>query len=266
MFDGTMITKYPEAGERFLRFLEARPEIRAAIHDPMKPGVAGRRLASILDESKLRRVLAKMLDEKEFLSEFGIRALSRYHAEHPYAIQAGGQEYRVSYLPAESDTGMFGGNSNWRGPIWMPVNALIIRALLQYYAYYGNDFTVECPTSSGRQMNLYQVAQEISRRLASIFLKDKDGRRPVYGGTQKFQEDPYWRDCVQFYEYFHGDNGAGLGASHQTGWTGTIARLMHLFATLTPEKVLEGGKKAYFETQGKPAAATPAGGQRVRSR
>jgi hypothetical protein len=259
MFDGTMITRYPEAGERFLRFLKARPEIRKAIHDPMKTGVAGRRLTSILDETKLRRVLAKMLDEKEFLSEFGIRALSRYHADHPYVFWAGGQEYRVAYLPAESDTGMFGGNSNWRGPIWMPVNALIIRALLQYYAYYGNDFTVECPTGSGRQMNLYQVAEEISRRLANIFLKDKDGRRPVYGGTGKFQENPHWRDCLQFFEYFHGDNGAGLGANHQTGWTGVIARLMHLFATMKPEAILEGGKKAYFETPAKPAPAVPVG-------
>jgi hypothetical protein len=251
--DGQAAAKYPEMAERMKRFLEARPEIRAAIHDPMKTGVAGRRLASIIDETKLRRVLSKMLDEKEFLSEFGIRALSRCHADHPYVFWAGGQEYRVSYLPAESDTGMFGGNSNWRGPIWMPVNALIVRALLQYYAYYGKDFTVECPTGSGRQMNLYQVAEEISRRLANIFLKDKDGRRPVYGGTKKFQEDPHWRDCLQFFEYFHGDNGAGLGANHQTGWTGVIARLMHLFATMKPEAILEGGKKAYFEKQAKPA-------------
>ena len=231
----------------------------AAIHDPLKPGFAGRRLASILDETKLRRVLAKMLDENEFLSPYGIRSLSRYHADHPYVIQAGGQEYRVSYLPAESDTGMFGGNSNWRGPIWMPVNVLIIRALLQYYTYYGNDFTVECPTGSGQHMNLYQVAEEISRRLANIFLRDKDGQRPVYGGTRKFQEDPHWRDCLQFYEYFHGDNGAGLGANHQTGWTGVIARAMHLFATVTAEQILEGGKKAYFETQAKPATAAPMG-------
>jgi hypothetical protein len=141
---------------------------------------------------------------------------------------------------------MFGGNSNWRGPIWMPVNALIIRALLHYYSYYGNDFTVECPTGSGKQMNLYEVAQEISRRLANIFLKNEEGRRPVYGGTQKFQEDPHWRDLVLFYEYFHGDNGAGLGASHQTGWTGIIARTMHLFATMTPQEVLERGKRAPF--------------------
>jgi hypothetical protein len=258
-FHGQGTAKYPEIAERMLHFLEARPEIRAAIHDPMKTGVGGRRLASILDETKLRRVLAKMLDENEFLGEFGIRALSRFHAEHPYVFNVGGQEYRVSYLPAESDTGMFGGNSNWRGPIWMPVNALIIRALMQYYVYYGNDFIVECPTGSGRKMNLYQVAEEISRRLANIFLKDKDGRRPVYGGTRKFQEDPHWRDCLQFFEYFHGDNGAGLGANHQTGWTGVIARLMHLFATMNPETLLEGGKKAYFDPQAKRAAAVPAG-------
>jgi hypothetical protein len=246
-FDGVILAKYPEMGQRLRRFLEARPELTASIHDPMKQGFSGRRLASILDETKLRRVLAKMLDENEFLSQYGIRSLSRYHAEHPYVFNAGGQEYRVSYLPAESDTGMFGGNSNWRGPIWMPVNALIIRALLQYHSYYGNDFTVECPTGSGRQMNLYQVAEEIARRLANIFLKGKDGRRPVYGGSKKFQEDPHWRDLISFYEYFHGDNGAGLGASHQTGWTGVIARTLHLFATMTPELALE-GRKAYFET------------------
>jgi Glycosyl hydrolase family 63 C-terminal domain len=243
-YEPGLLAKYPEIGERLGWFLEARPELCTLIHDPRKVGVAGRRLAAILDETKLRRVLAKMLDEKEFLSPFGIRSLSRYHADHPYVIQAGGQEYRVAYLPAESDTGMFGGNSNWRGPIWMPVNGLIIRALLQYYTYYGNEFTVECPTGSGRHMNLYQVAEEISRRLASIFLKDKDGRRPVYGGTRKFQDDPHWRDCLLFYEYFHGDNGAGLGASHQTGWTGIVARGLHLFATTTAEQMLELGRMA----------------------
>jgi hypothetical protein len=243
-FDGAAMAKYPEMAERLRSFLAARPEIRAAIHDPGKVGVAGRHLASILDETKLRRVLAKMLDENEFLSPYGIRSLSHYHAEHPYVITVGGQEFRVAYVPAESDTGMFGGNSNWRGPIWMPVNALIIRALLQYYIYYGNEFTVECPTGSGRQMNLYQVAEEISRRLANMFLRDKDGRRPVYGGTRKFQEDPHWRDLIQFYEYFHGDNGAGLGANHQTGWTGIIARTMHLFATSTAAEFLELGAKA----------------------
>jgi hypothetical protein len=242
VFDGQVLQKYPEMAERLKFFLASRPEVAAAIHDPKKQGVAGRRLASILDETKLRRVLAKMLDEKEFLSPFGIRSLSRFHAEHPYVIHVGGQEFRVSYLPAESDTGMFGGNSNWRGPIWMPVNGLIVRALLQYYAYYGDEFKVECPTGSGRHMTLCQVAAELSRRLASIFLKDKYDRRPVYGGTRKFQEDPHWRDLVLFYEYFHGDNGAGLGASHQTGWTGIVARLMHLFATITPEQLLQAGK------------------------
>ena len=220
--------KYPEIGERFHRFLSARPELVAAIHDPRKPGYGDRRLGAILNETRLRRVLAKMLDEHEFLSPYGIRSLSRYHAEHPYVVQVGGQEFRVPYLPAESDTGMFGGNSNWRGPIWMPVNALIIRALLQYYVYYGNDFTVECPTGSGRHMTLYQVAEEIARRLASIFLRDQDGHRPVYGGTRTFQDDPHWRDYLSFYEYFHGDNGAGLGASHQTGWTG-VDRPRHAF-------------------------------------
>jgi hypothetical protein len=247
VFELQLLAKYPELSERLQWFLEARPELYAAIHDPRKPGIAGRRLASILDETKLRRVLSRMLDENEFLSPYGLRSLSRYHADHPYVIQASGQEYRVAYLPAESDTGMFGGNSNWRGPIWVPVNILIGRALFQYYAYYGNDFRVECPTGSGQLMNLYQVAQELGRRLGSIFLRDAEGRRPVYGGTRKFQEDPHWRDYVLFYEYFHGDNGAGLGASHQTGWTGAVARLLHFFATLKPEQILEHGKKAYAE-------------------
>jgi Glycosyl hydrolase family 63 C-terminal domain len=259
VFEGDLIKKYPELAERFQWFLSSRPELLASIHDPRKRGVADRRLAAILDETKLRRVLAKMLDENEFLSPFGIRSLSRYHADHPYVFHAGGQEYRVSYLPAESDTGMFGGNSNWRGPIWMPVNGLIIRALVQYYAYYGNDFTVECPTGSGRHMNLYEVAEEISRRLANIFLKDKNGRRPVYGGARKFQEDPYWRDLILFYEYFHGDNGAGLGASHQTGWTGIVARGLHLFATTTAEQVLQLGKIAGVVEVQNPRGAPLAG-------
>jgi hypothetical protein len=258
-FDGALLKKYPEVAERLVRFLQARPEIAASIHDPAKIGFAERRLAAILDETKLRRVLSKMLDENEFLSPYGLRSLSRYHAEHPYVFRAGGQEYRVSYLPAESDTGMFGGNSNWRGPIWMPVNALIIRALLNYYSYYGNDFTVECPTGSGRHMNLYQVAEEIARRGCKLFLKDREGRRPVYGGTRKFHEDAHWRDCILFYEYFHGDNGAGLGASHQTGWTGIVARAMHLFATTTAEHVLRLSQKAAVMEAQKPRAGHLAG-------
>jgi hypothetical protein len=254
VFEGEFLKSHPEVQQRLRGFLMARPELRTFIHDPTKLGHSGRRLGAILDETKLRRVLAKMLDEKEFLSPYGIRSLSRFHVDHPYVFNAGGQDYRVPYLPGESDTGMFGGNSNWRGPIWMPVNALIIRALLQYYAYYGNGFTVECPTGSGVQMNLYQVAEDISRRLASMFLKGKDGHRPVNGLEKKIQEDPHWRDYLQFYEYFHGDNGAGLGASHQTGWTGVIARMMHLFATTTPDQVLELSKAAVAIPLQKPAS------------
>jgi hypothetical protein len=244
VFEGELIAKYPEIAQRMRRLLLARPELTAYIHDPAKPGRSGRLMTAVLNETNLRRVLTKMLDENEFLSPYGVRSLSRHHSEHPYVFHAGKQDYSVSYLPAESDTSMFGGNSNWRGPIWMPVNGLIIRALLMYFTYYGEDFTIECPTGSGRRMNLYQVAEELARRLTSIFLRDKDGRRPVYGETARFQQDPNWRDCLLFYEYFHGDNGVGLGASHQTGWTGTIARAMHLFATTTPEQALQLGKKA----------------------
>jgi hypothetical protein len=241
-FDGKFLTKFPDLAERVRAFLRARPALRESIHDPVAKGQGDRRLSSVLTEERLRRVLARMLDEGEFLSPYGIRALSRAHAEHPFRFFVGDQEYGVGYLPAESDSGMFGGNSNWRGPIWMPVNGLIVRALLHYYSYYGNDFKVECPTGSGRLMTLYQVAEEISGRLARIFLRDAEGRRPVYGGAEKFHTDPHWRDLILFYEYFHGDNGAGLGASHQTGWSGIVARLMHLFATTTPEQALELGK------------------------
>ena len=266
VFEGEFRKKYPEVMQRLKGFLEARPELRKFIHDPAKVGEADRRLGAILDETKLRRVLAKMLDENEFLSPYGLRSLSRYHAEHPFVFRVGEQEYRVPYLPGESDTGMFGGNSNWRGPIWMPVNALIIRALLQYYTYYGDKFTVECPTGSSRKMNLYQVAEELSRRLASIFLRGKDGRRPVNGGAEKLNQDPHWRDYVQFYEYFHGDNGAGLGASHQTGWTGVIARAMHLFATTTPAQVLELGKMAVVIEVEQPAESRPVTGRSPKSK
>jgi hypothetical protein len=255
-FEEENLARFPEAREQFGKFLEARPELRAFIHDPLKPGQMGRRLASILNEEKLKRVLAKMLDEEEFLSPCGIRSLSRFHQKHPYSFHQGGAEYSVSYLPAESDTGMFGGNSNWRGPIWMPVNGLIIRALLTYYTYYGNQLRVECPTGSGKLLNLYEVAEELSRRLTSIFTRGQNGNRPVYGGTRKFQEDPYWKDLILFYEYFHGDNGAGLGASHQTGWTGIIARIMHLFATTTAEQVLALGKAAAVTEIEKPVKRT----------
>jgi hypothetical protein len=249
VFEGGVLKKYPEMVERVREFIGARPELTAFIQDPIARGEHGRLLGAVLNEEKLRRVLTRMLDEQEFLSPYGIRSISRYHAHTPYVFQVGEQKYQVSYLPAESDSGMFGGNSNWRGPIWMPVNGLIVRALLQYYANYGNSFTIECPTGSGRQMTLYGVAEEIARRLGTIFLRDSNGRRAVYGGAAKFQDDPHWRDHILFYEYFHGDNGAGLGASHQTGWTGIIARMMHLFATTPAEQVLERGKSSFAESK-----------------
>ena len=201
-------------------------------------------LFALFGEERLRRILARMLDEEEFLGPHGIRALSRHHEDHPYSFWVHGEEFRVSYLPAESDTGMFGGNSNWRGPVWFPVNALLIRALLNLYAFYGNSFTVECPTGSGRQMNLYEVAREISARLTGTFLRDEQGHRPVHGGQAKFQEDPHWRDLLLFYEYFHGDNGAGVGASHQTGWTGLAAVNAALFHAISAEDYLALGREA----------------------
>jgi len=195
---------------------------------------------------RLRRILTKMLDENEFLSPYGIRSLSKFHDQHPFVFNVGGQEYGVDYLPAESNTGMFGGNSNWRGPIWMPVNVLIIRALLNFYLYYGDNFKIECPTGSGKLINLFEVSKEISSRLTRIFLRDEQGRRPVYGGTEKFQSDPFWRDNILFYEYFHGDNGAGLGASHQTGWTGLVAKLIELYGFLDAKRILEFGRTSAF--------------------
>jgi len=237
VFEGTLTAKYPEILSRLRAFIAARPELSAFIHDPTSRGDHNRVLAAILNEDRLRRVLSVMLDEDEFFSPHGIRSISRYHKDHPYTFRVAADQYSVTYLPAESNSGMFGGNSNWRGPVWMPINGLIVRALLQYYAFYGDRFTIECPTRSGRRMTLYQVAEELSRRLSSIFLRDADGRRPVYGAIGKFQQDPHWRDLILFYEYFHGDNGAGVGASHQTGWTGLVARLMHLFATTSPAKV-----------------------------
>jgi hypothetical protein len=241
-----ILERFAHLGERVRGFLAHHPELPTNMATLTKPGAGGRHILSILSESKLRRVLARMLDENEFLSPYGIRSVSRYHKEHPYVFRVQGEEYRVDYLPAESNTGMFGGNSNWRGPIWFPINALLIRSLLQSYLYYGDDFTVECPTGSGKRMNLFEIAREIASRLSRIFLRDASGRRPVYGGVEKFQSDPHWRDYVLFYEYFHGDNGAGIGASHQTGWTGLVAVMMQMFGVLTPEDLLQGGRRAGF--------------------
>jgi len=234
-----LLDRFPRGTEHARRILNRNADLVANMASMTKPGVAGRRLLAIMNEDKLRRVLARMLDESRFLSPYGIRSLSRHHLEHPYVFTVHGQEYRVEYLPAESNTGMFGGNSNWRGPIWFPVNALIVRALLMYYRYYGDEFTVECPTGSGTYMNLFEVSREIANRLTAMFTRDRDGRRPVFGGAEKFQRDPHWRDHLLFYEYFHGDNGAGLGASHQTGWTGLVGTLIWLFGALDPKEWLE---------------------------
>jgi hypothetical protein len=240
--------RVPRAMAQLRERMRRIPELGETIH-PTGPGhfgVAERGIAALVNPERLRRILTKMLDENEFLSPYGIRSLSKFHEKHPYIFHAQGQEYRVDYLPGESNTGMFGGNSNWRGPIWMPVNVMIIRALLDFYMYYGDNFKIECPTGSGKMMNLFEVSKEIAERLTRIFTRDEHGRRPVYGGTEKFQTDPHWRDHILFNEYFHGDNGAGLGASHQTGWTGLVAKLIELYGYIDPVKLLAEGKAVAF--------------------
>ena len=239
VIEADVIDRYPHIAEHVATFLRRNQDLLANIADPFVPGVQGRRLLSLVNEDKLRRILARMLDEERFLGPHGIRSVSRWHLEHPYTVNVAGGEHSVQYEPAESTTGMFGGNSNWRGPVWFPVNLLLIRALIQHYRYYGDDLRVECPTGSGTMMTLFEVAEELSRRLVGTFLRDGDGQRPVYGGTRLFQDDPHWRDLILFYEYFHGDNGAGLGASHQTGWTGLVARLIQSMGQFDADTVLE---------------------------
>ena len=212
--------------KRMQWFLDFHPRMDQLLDASQKSEGGVRRLLSLARRDRLLRVLRYMLDENEFLSPYGIRSLSKFHLDHPYAIEIGGQRYSVNYEPAESTTGLFGGNSNWRGPVWFPLNFLLIEALQRFHYYFGNDLRVECPTGSGQFLDLWQVAREISQRLTRIFLRRPDGTRPVYGGTQIFQSDPYWRDLILFYEYFHGDNGAGIGASHQTGWTALVAKLL----------------------------------------
>jgi hypothetical protein len=246
VFERDSLAGFGRMKELIALFRKRHPDLlrQIAPGDDSFVGYAERRLASVCNKQKLTRILAYLLDEGEFLSPYGIRSLSRHHLDHPFVFHIGGHEYKVQYLPAESNTGMFGGNSNWRGPVWMPVNMLLIRGLLNMYQFYGDDFRVECPTGSGRYMTLYEVARDIARRLSMIFLRDANGRRPVYGGTQKFQEAPDWRDYILFYEYFHGDNGAGLGASHQTGWTGLIALSLDLFARVSQQDALQRPKSA----------------------
>ncbi|MDE1177815.1 MAG: glucosidase [Edaphobacter sp.] len=236
-----ILEKYPRLMERAKNFFKRRPELAANLHEPDAPGEQGRFMLSVLNRDNLKRVLTRMLDEEQFLGEYGIRSISREHLEKPYLFDLDGTQYKVQYEPAESTTGLFGGNSNWRGPVWMPVNALLVKSLLLLYQYYGDSFTVECPTGSGVEKNLFEVAHEIGDRLANIFRVNAEGRRPVYGDTEVFQSDPHWKDLVLFYEYFHGDNGAGIGASHQTGWTGVIARFLHLFDSVTAHDVLYEG-------------------------
>jgi hypothetical protein len=241
VFRADVAKRHPKLMEMIAQFRKRHPELisQVAPTDEGFIGFKGRRLLAILSKEKLERVLGYMLDENEFLGPHGIRSLSKVHQDHPFTFWVGQEEFKVQYLPGESNTGMFGGNSNWRGPVWMPVNTLIVRALLNLYAFYGDEFKVQCPTGSGNFLTLFEVAHEISRRLASTFLRDADGQRPVYGGTDKFQNDPHWRDLILFYEYFHGDNGAGLGASHQTGWTGLIAPLLDIFGRVDAKDLLE---------------------------
>ena len=226
--DPLVVDKLPGFKRRMQWFLENRPGLSEHIESEATDD-GPRRFLALVNRHRLKRVLSYMLDENEFLSPFGVRALSRYHLEHPYRLAVNGTEYRVDYEPAESSTGLFGGNSNWRGPIWFPVNYLLIESLQKFHFFLGDNYKVECPTGSGRLANLWNVAGEVSQRLTRIFLRDDSGRRPVFGGTEKFQNDPYWRDLIPFHEYFHGDNGAGIGASHQTGWTALVAKLIQQY-------------------------------------
>ncbi|MGH2413151.1 MAG: MGH1-like glycoside hydrolase domain-containing protein, partial [Microcystaceae cyanobacterium] len=222
--------RFPNFIRRASWFVQNRPDLIGNIAS-LQSRVGGSSLLAIVDPEKLRRILHRMLDENEFLSPYGIRSISQYHAEHPYVFRFEGRDFQVDYEPAESTTGVFGGNSNWRGPIWFPMNTLIIESLRRFHHCLGDDFKVECPTGSRCWMTLSEVSIELSHRLIRIFLEGSSGRRPVYGGRETFQTDPYWHNLICFYEYFHGDNGAGLGASHQTGWTGVVATLIQEVAS-----------------------------------
>jgi hypothetical protein len=241
VFEQDVVEQFPEIGDYLQHMRDKYQDQQSSFHDIRLKGYANRQMMSALDETNLRRVLKIMLDTDEFLSDHGIRSISKRHERDPYRFVHNQQEYVVQYLPAESDSGLFGGNSNWRGPIWMPVNFAIIRSLTVYYTYYGNDFKVEFPTGSGQMANLYEIAENLAHRLVSIFTRNTEGLRPVFGSQQTFQGDPHWKDHLLFYEYFHGDNGAGIGASHQTGWSGLVLNLIHYFAANTQESRLASG-------------------------
>jgi len=221
-----VLDRFPGFRRRMEWFMANRRDLTQNVASMAAPGRGERRLLSVVSPEQLRRILKHMLDEEEFLSPFGIRSVSRFHKDHPYICDIDGQQSSVDYEPAESSTGLFGGNSNWRGPIWFPLNYLLIESLQKFHHYLGDDFRVECPTGSGHMMTLWEVSAEISRRLSRLFLKGDDGRRPTNGAADCFQSDPHWCDLVLFHEYFHGDTGEGLGASHQTGWTGLVAKLL----------------------------------------
>jgi hypothetical protein len=224
--DQGSLNNMPNFKRRMHWFLDNRADLTANMACMRTPGKNQRRLLSLVDRDKLRKILQRVLDESEFLSPFGVRSLSVFHREHPYLLPVNGDVHRVDYEPGESTTPTFGGNSNWRGPIWFPVNFLLIEALQKFHHYFGDSFKIECPQGSGRMLDLWQVSQELSRRLEGLFLRGTDGRRPAYGKNDKLNLDPHWRDYLLYHEYFNGDTGEGLGASHQTGWTALVAKLL----------------------------------------
>jgi hypothetical protein len=237
-----LLQRLPNFGRRMDWFLIHRPDLASLVSRWREPGVGERRLLALVRGHRMKRLLRRMVDPKEFLADYGIRAISRFHLEHPYRLDINGMTYEVRYEPGESSTGLFGGNSNWRGPIWFPINFLLVEAIQKFHHYYGDDFLVECPTGSGDKLTLWQIAAELSRRLESIFLHDERGGRPVFGEVELFQSDRNWCDLIPFHEYFHGDSGRGIGASHQTGWTALVAKLLEQTATRSrvPQEAVRG--------------------------
>ena len=244
--------RYPDFQRRRQWFVQHRPDLVESVEPMLVPGPTNRLILGLVRPDQLRRMLGYMLDENEFFSPYGVRAVSRYHLEHPLVLELGGKEYRLDYEPGESTTDLFGGNSNWRGPVWMPMNVLILLSLEEYYRHYGDDFKVECPTGSGQMKNLKEVGEELARRLANIFLRNQEGKRAVFGDCDLFNADPYWRDLIPFHEYFHGDNGRGCGASHQTGWTGTIAQILLGTRMRSPVGAVTQGEKSTSDREAIP--------------
>jgi hypothetical protein len=240
VLDHELLEKLPEFANRLKWFLDNRPDLASLVSRWQEKNMGEKHLLSLLRGHRMKKILQRLLDENEFLSDYGIRALSKHHDLHPYEVWVNGNKFSVEYTPGESTTGLFGGNSNWRGPIWMPVNYLIVESLQRFHYYCGDDYKLECPTGSGRFLSLNEIADELSKRLSNLFLMDEHGRRPVFGECEKMQNDPHFKNYVLFYEYFHGDSGRGVGASHQTGWTGLVAKLLQ--PRRNPLKPEEGGK------------------------